>query len=163
MKIIHTLIYFITSLFVSNICYTMDISNQIHKSLHEMEQTKFKYYYQTKNLCELINISNNNRYCITVFLDRVYNFNKNESKLVNSINELFDLYNNANNYNFYKNDNTYNNHDIFCNAYEALMFTTAQQKSIILPLINDIFSTRKQIDNIRKDIETLEEKQIQNN
>lgn len=162
MKRIHILKYFILISFISSIGYTMDINQQIHKSLNEMEHTKLKYYQQTKNLCDLTSISNDKRYCITVFLDRVYTFNKSENKLVNSIKELFDLYKNTNSYNLYNNNNSYNNHDVFCNSYEALMLTTAQQKLVILPLINDIFSTRKQIDNIRKDIEILEERQIQN-
>lgn len=128
-----------------------------------MEQTRLKYYQQTKNLCDLTNISNDKRYCITMFLNIVYNINKHENKLINSIKDLFDLYKNTNSDNLYNNNNSYNNHDVFCNSYEALMLTTAQQKLKILPLINDIFSTRKQIDNIRKDIETLEERQIQSN
>lgn len=144
-------------------CKASDINQQMSDTLREISRVKFQFYQKTKSLCEFTTDKYTDNYYILMhyipkFLEKVYTVNTSNNKEINSINELFNLneiYNNSEYANINKNPDDAKNSELLYNTI------VSKNNHQVIQYINEIFSTRKKIDDLRKIFENLELQKIQ--
>ena len=144
-------------------CKASNISQQMSDTLQEINRVKFQFYQQTKSLCEFTTDKYTDNYYVLIhyipkFLEKAYTANTSNNKRISSINELFNLnevYNNSEYSDINKSPDDANNCELL---YNTLVSKNNHQ---VIQYVNEIFSTRKRIDNLRKIFENLELQKIQ--
>lgn len=137
------------------------IQLQMRDTLREIDKVKFQFYQKSKSLCESIADQHTDNYYnlmhyIPKFLENVYTINIINKKQITSIDELFNLNKLYNNSNYLENkypDDKKNNELL----YNILMSSNRHQA---IQDINEIFKTRRQIDNLKEIFEDLETTKI---
>ena len=141
---------------------TSIIQQQMSDTLKEMDRVRFQFFQKSNSFCESIAYKYTNNYYTLVnyiprFLEKVYTINTDNNKQINSIDELFNLNKSYNNncldLNKLPDDNK--NNELLYNIL------VASNQNHVIQDINEIFKTRKQIDNLKKIFENLETRKIQ--